>query len=132
MSVISYGISTPELRRRICGDGAAETELRRRSRGDGVAETESRRRSRGDGVAELESQTLSCAVLELFTLRTGSVQKIYLLDSCFCRFKQTDRQKKRPECTLLAFHFPPTTFVYLLYRCEFIHFVAKRKKTSEK
>ena len=65
------------------------------------------------------------------THMTGSVHKMHLLDSCFCRFKQIDRQKKRLECTFLGFHFPPTTFVYLLYRCAVIYFVAQQKKVQK-
>jgi len=56
---------------------------------------------------------------------------MHLLDSCFCKLQQTDRQRKRPEYTFLGFHLPPTTFVYLLYKCAAIYFVAKQKKLQK-
>ena len=56
---------------------------------------------------------------------------MHLLDSCFCKLQQTDRRRKRPKYTFLGFHLPPTTFVYLLYKCAAIYFVAKQKKLQK-
>ena len=54
---------------------------------------------RSENVQMGKSNLTPSQPLGVFMLhRTGSVQKMQLLDSCFCRFKQMDIQRKRPEC----------------------------------